>query len=192
MAEGVIYGLVDPLTLELRYVGQSLNHKRRFRRHLHSALDPKSHVHAWIAKLRHNGFQPILVILAHHVPSLCLNVEEQFFVAYHRGQGCNLTNLTDGGSGVSGYTWTDEAKERQSTVMKGVWNDPKKSQRIGNAQREAVSRSEWRARNALAQRLVQKKAQSDPELNHRRGLSISRAILARKIQVHRWQDDGGK
>lgn len=192
MAEGVIYGLADPLTLELRYVGQSLNHRRRFRRHLRSSLNPKNHVHMWIAKLRCDGLEPMLVILASHIPSSNLNAEEQFYVAYHRGQGCDLTNLTDGGGGVSGYMWTDAAKKRHSATMKGVWNDPEKSQKIEDAQRKATSSPDWKLRNAAAQRLVQKKAQSDPELNRRRSLSISRAILARKIELHRWQDDGGQ
>jgi len=121
-----------------------------------------------------------------------LNNLETFYVALFRCFGCDLKNLTDGGDGVSGYSWSDDAKEVQSEKMLAVWKDPDKAARISAAQRSAVNTPEWRSNNSAAQKLVQKQAQSDPQLNARRGASVSAAIRNKKIQIHRWQDDGGK
>lgn len=56
-----IYGLVDPITWYICYIGQSKNPQRRYVEHLEDEDDtPKCD---WIRDLRRRGKKPIMVIL---------------------------------------------------------------------------------------------------------------------------------
>lgn len=121
MAEhGVIYGLADPDTHEVRYVGQTkLPVEERLRQHIRAARcrTRDRYVYDWIRSL---SAPPTIVILERDPPG-GLNEAERAWIAYLRGMGCRLTNLTDGGEitcprAVSD-AWTDERRASRAAAM---------------------------------------------------------------------------
>ena len=63
MKDITIYGLIDPRTMKIKYIGQTNNIVDRYDRHLYSSITNKSRYSNWIATLRFNKLEPILVIL---------------------------------------------------------------------------------------------------------------------------------
>jgi hypothetical protein len=110
-----IYILIDPRTAEVRYVGQTIyTLKNRLWRHLREATtDESRHKDRWLRKLFAAGYKPIIWLLE-TTPDL--NEREQFWIAHYRQAGCKLTNLTDGGMGVSGYKWSEETRSKQQAL----------------------------------------------------------------------------
>lgn len=91
----VIYGLVDPFTNELRYVGQTVNGRQRLSVHIKS-LNEKSHKANWIKSVLAKNGKPewfIIEVVEKHE----LDEAECFWIAYFRSIGSRLTNATPGG-----------------------------------------------------------------------------------------------
>ena len=94
-----IYGLVDPRTDQLRYVGKSKNPVVRKYQHVcASQLRRKQHKNHWIKDLLASGLKPELVQLE-TVPYADWEEAETFWIAYFRFIGADLTNATAGGGG---------------------------------------------------------------------------------------------
>lgn len=97
---GYIYGLYDPVTWNLRYVGQTIDYKRRYARHLSNArnLDSKDQTYCerWVAKrLRETEEPPILRILVSTTRD-CLDKIEAHYVSF-LNKFNDLTNISGGG-----------------------------------------------------------------------------------------------
>lgn len=92
-----IYALVDPETNEVRYIGKANNPQERYKRHLRKDEDHFHKTH-WINKLRSQGLKPTLQILE-EVPYAHWGERERYWIAFYRAQGCQLTNLAEGGKG---------------------------------------------------------------------------------------------
>jgi len=113
-----IYILIDPLTNQCRYVGKTINAKKRYRNHLKHAKrrGRKTKVYAWISSLLKKDELPEILVID--------TVEdwiywEKFYISYFKSIGCNLTNLDSGGQGNEGYKHTDQFKRDVSERMKG-------------------------------------------------------------------------
>src|SRR5689334_16351620 len=89
-----IYGLIDPRTDLLRYVGKSNDPSLRYYRH----LSDKSSTHkaCWIKGLLKSGAAPRLIILD-TVPAAEWQVYERDWIECFRS---SLTNITEGGIGA--------------------------------------------------------------------------------------------
>ena len=95
----IVYGAVDPLTQELRYVGQTgrglgtriCEHRYVARRGL------RRHLYTWIRALSRLGLEPEWFVIESHDSEDESLAAERFWVAYFRTIGCRLTNATDGG-----------------------------------------------------------------------------------------------
>jgi GIY-YIG catalytic domain-containing protein len=90
-----IYGLCDPDTGELRYVGKAKNSQKRFKQHI-SERRMKRPVYAWIRRLIADGKAPALKILE-TVEDCEWEFAERRLIAQYR-KTCNLLNLADGGA----------------------------------------------------------------------------------------------
>lgn len=113
-----IYGLCDPDTQELRYVGVANDMFGRFRGHLKEAKKGMRHLHKWIRTLTRKGKLPE----AFEIESV--NVEnwqeaERFWISYFRAIGCRLTNAIEGGKGCLGLRHTEEFKRNMRRRMQG-------------------------------------------------------------------------
>ena len=120
----LIYGLIDPTTSNLRYVGRSSSGLGRPKRHMsESTIHGRSYdlpVNRWIRKL---GRSYEIVVLEEFDgtgdPNEWLNDAEQHHISYWKFVGCSLLNLTAGGMGMLGYRHRQETKSYLSEIQKG-------------------------------------------------------------------------
>lgn len=97
-----IYGLFDPDTGALRYVGKAKSASARFKRHLNESTHETRPVHVWIAGLVKLGKLPRLGVLETVPLSEWVDAEIRL-IALHR-QTSNLLNVADGGDRPSQTT----------------------------------------------------------------------------------------
>ena len=114
-----IYALNDPNTGKCRYVGKSVNPKKRFRAHINSAVKPSSHKNCWILGLRQRGQAPHLEILD-EVPMQEWEFWEREYIRVFRAIGFDLVNLSDGGGrGMEGKQQPMSQRIAVSQALKG-------------------------------------------------------------------------
>jgi hypothetical protein len=105
-----IYGLLDPLTGRLRYVGKSTDPAKRLRKHLREArLNPRCHRECWLKGLQDRGLRPTLIILE-TCSSDCWQEAERHWIALWTQAGADLVNRTAGGDGLENPTAEVRAK----------------------------------------------------------------------------------
>lgn len=92
-----IYALLDPRTAAVRYVGKSVNPRRRLQSHCSAkAVAKQTHTACWLRSLLDVGLSPSLVIIDGgrgngHAAA------ERAWIAEYRRRGAHLTNHSDGG-----------------------------------------------------------------------------------------------
>lgn len=123
MGTACVYALIDPRTLEIKYIGiTKRNTKVRLLDHIRIAkneTDTNIHKRAWIRQLLELGLEPKIVILE-TCPIEDLSNSEIWWIALCKRLGFNLTNLTEGGDfppGWDGRTHTEETKQKQSRAI---------------------------------------------------------------------------
>lgn len=117
-----IYGLVDPRTGHVRYVGKSHNPKNRLQNHLTPRqLKSKSHKNSWLRGLLDSGYKPRLVLLEEVNESKWQEAERRWIVYYRSLPGYPpLTNGTSGGDGIDkGTKFGDETRKKLSEMRRG-------------------------------------------------------------------------
>ena len=109
----LIYGLIDPRTGELRYVGKSSSGLKRPKDHWKPSILNKQPTKAinWIKSLISKGMLPQIEILEELDSSLLLNDSEKFWIASVKATGAELLNMTNGGDGQSNG-WCPSAEVR--------------------------------------------------------------------------------
>jgi hypothetical protein len=91
-----IYGLIDPRTGAIRYIGKSKNPEKRLQQHLRDRKRRQHYpVSRWLHSLAGDGRVPVLTILWRGAESSWMGVERAE-IAKHRAAG-NLLNVADGG-----------------------------------------------------------------------------------------------
>jgi len=93
-----IYGLFDPDTGELRYVGKAKNSQKRLKCHLFERKLTRP-VNRWVKSLVDQGKCPVLKVLETVLDEEWESAERQLIAHYRKT--CNLLNLADGGAGPS-------------------------------------------------------------------------------------------
>lgn len=63
MRNHYVYGLIDPITGKLRYIGCTQNIKRRYKVHIDNKIKGNPHKKNWINKLVKNNKVPKLIIM---------------------------------------------------------------------------------------------------------------------------------
>jgi hypothetical protein len=131
----IVYGIADPVTKQLRYVGKTITSlPRRFDAHLnnarHRAKRPSEH---WMASLLKRGIRPEIFEIEVCAPGADWEEAEQFWIAYFRSIGCRLLNLAVGGGGITGFKATPEQRKRQSESLKGRVVSEETKRKIGAA-----------------------------------------------------------
>ena len=108
-----IYGLTDPATGEVRYIGKSNNPEKRLKNHLRDRR--KSHRVSWLKSLTRSGLRPGLVILE-KVDDADWQEAERRWIKHFQEQGADLTNSTDGGDGLDNPS--EETRKKMSEKAK--------------------------------------------------------------------------
>lgn len=168
-----IYGLIDPRSGELRYIGKAIDVPRRISSHYTKARKGDVlHSRRWLAGLLAQGLKAEIAILEKVDSNDKANEAEMFWIASMRLAGANLTNRTFGGDGQSpGYRPTQEALNKQSiaTKARGGWSPAHRA-----AHKAAFANPEVRARMSMA----------------RKGISPTRKVIeaARAANIARTYD----
>ena len=126
MAHGVIYGLHDPLTGELRYIGQTIKAipDRLAAHKTPSSLKRHSYLSRWLGGLVKRGLSPTWSQLAEAQDQPELDRLEIEFIAKARAEGVRLVNQADGGGGRAGYSPTPEEREKLRIANTGKSHGP--------------------------------------------------------------------
>jgi len=133
----IIYVLIDPETIEVRYVGMSSRGLTRIKEHLFYGRKYRKHLHkyCWVNSLYSRGKTPIVRILQQWE---CIDYKdmcraEKYWISYFRAIGSPLTNLTDGGEGTLGIKVSKETRKKISIANKGRKHTPEAIEKIREA-----------------------------------------------------------
>lgn len=119
-----IYGLYDPETKELRYVGKANNLSSRLWCHIRDAKGgQRTHKATWIRKLLSQELKPIISVIW-ETTEQGWQEDEKFCIAQALSEGANLTNHTKGGDGILGYNHSEETKRKISEYNKSIGRLP--------------------------------------------------------------------
>jgi len=140
----LVYGLVDPRDGQLRYVGKSCSGLWRPTEEFNRALkgqEGANHRVNWIKNMHSSGCRYSVVVFQELESNEILSQAEVFWIAYFRGLGCKLTNMTVGGEGVvysgvhrRGYHLSDATRAKmrakrlsdKTKALIGAWSRGKK------------------------------------------------------------------
>jgi len=98
-----IYTLNDPMTNEIKYVGQTCRTlQTRLTEHIRDAKN-NIYKYRWIEKLKRNNLKPTINLIIDKLSKEeCNNLEIRLIKEYKEA-GHKLVNLTEGGEGTTGY-----------------------------------------------------------------------------------------
>ena len=120
----VIYGLIDPRTQQLRYVGKT-QHELRRRLNEHRTISyggskaRNQHCAKWLRALHKAGHSFDYTVLQEIPAGGDWEEAEQFWIAYFKYVGANLTNHTAGGDGLCGIRRPKDVYERGAAKRRG-------------------------------------------------------------------------
>lgn len=115
-----VYKLIDPITNEIRYVGQTDNIKRRYDNHISSSLNKNSHSYnthksCWVRKVINNNLLPIIEVLEECDSLEQSNIRERYYIEKLTNEGYKLTN-----SYVNDVTeFSLDTRKKMSNAKKG-------------------------------------------------------------------------
>lgn len=112
-----IYTLNDPITNEIRYVGQTCQTlNNRFKKHLR--CKDKSYRTNWIKSLITKGLEPKIILIKEDLTKDECNALEKYYIKFFKDSGLNLVNMTDGGEGSFGFKHSEKSKKILSQLRK--------------------------------------------------------------------------
>jgi len=146
----LVYGLVDPRTDEIRYVGKSCSGLSRVKRHIrpYDLANDKTWKGRWLKRLLESGLSPKAVILEEFVSDQFLSDAERYWIAQGRGLAWPLTNLTEGGEGLSGYRVSEDTRQKMSERART--RSAQTREKLRQAAKERWAVPEFRARAIAA------------------------------------------
>jgi hypothetical protein len=179
---GIIYGLLDPRTKELRYVGKTEGTlKKRLREHLSRARhgSRRGHVYAW---LRAIDLNPLTEILEENLSGGDLDDAEKFWISSALSSGAKLVNHTFGGEGCKGYKHTEETRKKMSGSKAGKLRGPRYDIRKltdSEVQKVVSLYSEGKSSRAIAEILGNFSQTGIRKVLAREGVQLRKAVVGR-------------
>ena len=173
-----IYRLRDPRTNVTRYVGktvQSLSY--RFAQHLYGSGRTLNKCSAWFRSLKKIGLQPQISLIEKVNEDAWIEAEKHW-IAFYRGSGNRLCNLSDGGEGPHGNKMSPETKEKIGRAAKGRIKSPETRRKISEAHK-----GKPRPYVALINKSRAKLSEDQVAEIRSIGLSESGVSLAKKFNV---------
>lgn len=148
-----IYGLIDPLTREIRYVGKSIHPNIRFRQHINDKRHKNHHKQNWIRSLLKCDLKPELIILE-RVDRTCWKEAECWWIDYFLFIGARLTNTGKGG--------LDNSKRGVNHAMYGKKHSEETRRKMSESQRKRKPLSE-ESRRKLSESLKRRPPMSEEQ-----------------------------
>jgi len=148
----LIYGLFDPRDGTLRYVGKTARSLDvRQSRHLQEArAGTPTHLYNWWRLLGNLGLKPEIAEIDTVQAGSDWVEAEQFWIAYFRFVGCDLLNVSIGGQGAEGYSFTKEHRAKLSAAHMGQETSAELREKrsvISKAAWEKNPQSRWKPEN---------------------------------------------
>lgn len=143
----LIYGLIDPRTRLIRYVGLSSTGMRRPRRH-RTRTGGATHRATWLRELARAGFEYEIAILETVDHRDELPDAERWWIAFGRALGWPLTNGTAGGDGSFGPSGA--TRDRMRLAHLGKKHTPETRDKMRDAIRAARSTEASKAKTSAA------------------------------------------
>lgn len=128
----------------MRYVGKTVKRiSKRLSDHVQSAQrGSKTHRDRWIRGILNDGLAPSLFVIETIPAGDNWEDAEKHFISYFRSIGCRLTNLTSGGEGMAGHTFTEDHRAKIGLAHRGkivsVETRAKQSERKGNSSSQYI------------------------------------------------------
>lgn len=110
--------------------------------------NPRTYSGKWIRSLLAAGLVPVIRLVeevGEEWPE-----RERFWIEHYSAQGCQLTNLAEGGHGPSGFSHSPEAKARISAALRSRHRTKETNSRIAASLRQHVVTEETKAKIAAA------------------------------------------
>lgn len=141
-----IYGLVDPETDEIRYIGKSIRPLQRLQNH----MNEKSNCHRshWLQSLKRRGMEPTLILFEMISGAWPWQHSERHWIAKGRALGWPLTNNTSGGDGVPDLP--PETRAKISSTWKGRKHNPETAEKLRNYRLGVKHTEETKAKMSAA------------------------------------------
>lgn len=155
MVSTYIYGLIDPMKPELRYIGKSNNPKKRLKAHLRATNH--SHLTCWVKALLANGIEPELLIIE-EVEQARWQDAERYWIAFFEAAGANLVNGSRGGLGGTkkGHRFSPDGRARiDAAITKACKGKPLSEQhrrKLSEAHKGKKASAETKRKMSEAQR----------------------------------------
>ncbi len=122
-----IYTLNDPISGDVRYIGQTFRTlKTRLREHLRDKIT-NQHKMYWIIKLSKLNLTPKIVLIKENLNKEECNRLEIEYIKTYKEAGYKLINITNGGDGTTGYKFlSDRTGDKNSFYNKKHSEETKK------------------------------------------------------------------
>lgn len=148
-----IYGLIDPETEEIRYVGKSIRPTQRLQNHMNEVSN--CHRSHWLQSLKRRGLKPELMILESVHGEWPWQESERYWIKRLKDAGCRLTNNTSGGDGVSDLPPETREKMRQTWLGRKHRPETLIKLSIASAGRRHSTESKERMRRLMTGRKIE-------------------------------------
>lgn len=134
----VVYGLIDPRTGQLRYIGKSTHLKRRL--NVHNRAHGTGHRANWLRELVTAKLQPDVVVLESFESEEAAYQAEIEWIGMAKSWGAKLTNHATGGEGgFTGASVRPEVKEKIRNSLRGHKLSAETRAKIGAANSKALA-----------------------------------------------------
>lgn len=108
----IVYGLLDPRTQVIRYVGRSINGLKRPNDTCRRGWKLHTKCGNWLKGLKNAGIFAQIEVLEEFPCQEDVGDGERFWIASILAAGGDLLNLTDGGDGRLGYLMPEETRRK--------------------------------------------------------------------------------
>ena len=117
MKTGVIYKVTNTVNGKI-YIGQSINFKKRKRKHIYDSKNILDNMafHKAINKYGESSFKWDILV---NCPQQDLDTQEIYWISYWSSFGPNGYNLSKGGSGNKGHIFSKESIEKMRNAQLG-------------------------------------------------------------------------
>lgn len=92
-----IYAISHPITNDIRYIGKSVNIKKRLIGHISKSKKRNDHFHNWIKSILKEGLKPNIEVIK-YTDDLNWMQDEKNAIKEYREKGYNLLNIAEGGN----------------------------------------------------------------------------------------------
>lgn len=131
MKTGKIYCLIDPITNEIRYIGQTLQtlHKRLIKHHSDCERFT-THVNCWLKNLKSSGQRAVIQLIDETTVDK-IDELEIYYIKKYKEAGYRLTNISEGGQ--KNRITSDETKAKISKSLTGKVKSPETIVKLKNS-----------------------------------------------------------